>query len=369
MELEQIRSRLDALSWQMLLILAERLMLVKEVAHQKKVKGDGIIHAPGREAAIFDRTRDHCRILGLDSDYVLEIVSLMIAHAKDAECDVLGVNTFLDTRPKSPEELRANLLQFTEAIAADHAADYCQGSGSDAVQSHLIRERRLLEQSISGLNNTDLALDIGRATGATTAVLESYFRRIEVYDVCPHLIERVRTKKTWSDTVEFAVADLHTQIPAADATVSFAVANFGGASEIMNVLPELGRTLMSGGKAFLSFYNSDAISSLWYYPWPSTMRSHLNTYNNTLEVWYRDKVHVIRGNGMSVSVLLQECQRNGLTVEWVETYPTFLSILPRFFFGSTRFQSLVHAVAEIDDSLARQGPHRGTYLTALIGKQ
>lgn len=369
MELDQIRNRLDALSWQTLLILAERLMLVKEVAHQKQLKGDGVIHAPAREAAIFDRTRDHCRVLGLDPDYVLEIVSLMIAHAKDAECDVLGVDTFLDTRPKSPVELRANLLQFTQAIADDLAVDYCEGSGSDAAQSYLIRERKLLEESIAGLHNLDVALDIGRATGATAAILEPSFRQVEVYDVCPQLIERVRTMRVWPDTVKFAVADLQSDIPAADASVSFAVANFGTASEIgVNVLPELARTLIRGGKAFLSFYNTEAISGLWYYPWPSTVRSHLNPHNSTLEVWYRDKVYVVQGNGMSVRVLLEECQLNGLTVEWVETYPTFLSILPRFFFGSARFQMLVQAVTEIDDVLARQAPHRGTYLTALISK-
>src|SRR3989338_3075309 len=163
MELTSIRDRLDALNWQLLLILQERLMLVREVAAQKKKKGDGVIHAPTREAAIFDRTVDHCRVLGLDPDYVLEIVSLTIAHAKDAECDVLGVDTLLDKRPKAPEELRANLLALTQAVAEDHATDYCQGTGADAVQSHLNREQRLLEETLRDLRYRDVALDLGRA--------------------------------------------------------------------------------------------------------------------------------------------------------------------------------------------------------------
>lgn len=40
MELEKIRDRLDALNWQMMLILVERLALVREVATQKKEEGE-----------------------------------------------------------------------------------------------------------------------------------------------------------------------------------------------------------------------------------------------------------------------------------------------------------------------------------------
>lgn len=163
--------------------------------------------------------------------------------------------------------------------------------------------------------------------------------------------------------------DLEERIPADNGSVSFAVANFGAASEVsQRLLQEVSRVLEPGGKGFLSFYNADAISNLWYYPWPSTLRAHLNTYNNTLEVWYRDKVYTVQGKGMTVHALKQECEQYGLTVEWVETYPTFLSIVPRFFFGSLRYQKLVQAVTEVDNILAHQESHRGTYLTTLVRK-
>lgn len=369
MELEKIRDRLDALNWQTLLILSERLMLVREVATQKKAKGDGVIHAPSREAAIFDRTIDHCRVLGLDANYVLEIVSLMIAHAKDAECDVLGVETFLDTRPKKPEDLRADLLKLTAATAPNYSPDYCEGQGSDAVQSHLGRERNLLEQSIDALANKKLAIDLGCANGKATEFLEGHFSRVRAFDICPQMIDHARTRRLWPSHVEFETADLEEGIPQDDASVSFAVANFGAASEVsQRLLPELSRTLENDGKAFLSFYNADAISNLWYYPWPSTMRAHLNVHNNTLEVWYQDRVYTVQGAGMTVMMLQEACGLHGLEVEWVETYPTFLSIVPRFFFGSSRFRPLVEAVTEVDEAMARKAPYRGTHLTALVRK-
>lgn len=368
MELAEIRERLDVLNQQLLGIIAERLELVREVARKKKAKG-GVIHAPVREAEIFDRTTRQCKELGLDPDYVLEIVSLMIAHAKDAECDILGVDTFLDTRPKSPEELRANLLTLTAATASQYGLGYCEGQGADAVQSYLRREQQLLRESIDALPQRKLALDLGCATGRAAELLERYFCRVRGFDVCPQMIEQARTRRLWPDYVEFEAKDLEERIPADDSSVSLAVANFGAASEVsQGLLAELSRVLEPGGKGFLSFYNAYAISNVWYYPWPSTLRAHLNTYNNTLEVWYDGKVYTVQGRGMTVETLKEECDRNGLQVEWIETYPTMLSILPRFFFGSHRFQSLVRAVADVDNTLARQKPYRGTYLSALIKK-
>lgn len=369
MELEKIRDRLDALNWQMMLILVERFALVREVATQKKKKGNGVIHAPSREAEIFDRTADYCRVLGLDPDYVLEIVSLMIAHAKDAECDVLGMDTFLDTHQRPQEELRVNLLKLTSVVASLYGLDYCEGQGADAVRSYLNREQQLMKESIDVLPNRKLALDLGCATGKTTELLERYFSRVRGFDVCPQMVEQARTRRLWPEYAGFEAIDLEERIPTDDSSVSFAVANFGAASEVsQRLVQEVARVLEPGGKGFLSFYNTDAISNLWYYPWPSTLRAHLNTYNNTLEVWYRDKVYTVQGNGMTAHALKQECEQHGLTVEWVETYPTFLSIVPRFFFGSPRYQKLVQAVTEVDNTLARQESHRGTYLTTLVKK-
>lgn len=369
MELDNIRDRIDALNWQMLLILQERLALVREVAVQKQKKGDGVIHAPSREAEMFDKAADHCRVLGLDPDYVLEIFSLMIAHAKDAECDVLGVDTFLETRPKTQEDLRANLLKLTAATAPHYGLDYCEGQGADAVRSYLQREQQLLRESIDALPQRKLALDLGCATGKTAELLERYFCRVRGLDLCPLMVEHARTRRSWPEFVEFAAMDLEERIPVENDSVSFAVANFGAASEVsQHLLQELSRVLEPGGQGFLSFYNADAISNLWYYPWPSTLRSHLNTYNNTLEVWYQGKVYTVQATGMTEAALKQECERHGLTVKWVQTYPTFLSIVPRFFFGSPRFQKLVKAVTEADEALARKKPYRGTYLTALIKK-
>ena len=363
-----LREQIDALDEQMLGIIADRQKLSLEVAKKKKEEGS-VIHAPAREAEIFDHTIRQCEKLGLDPNYILEIVSLVIAHSKDVQCDVLGVNTFLDILPKSPEKLRANLLELTAVTASQYGFDYCEGQGTNAVRSYLNREQQLMRESIDALPHRKLALDLGCAIGKTAEFLERYFCRVRGFDICPQMIEQARARHRWQEYVSFEATDLEERIPADDGSVSFAVANFGAASEVsQHLLQEVSRVLEPGGKGFLSFYNADAISNLWYYPWPSTLRAHLNTYNNTLEVWYDGKVYTVQGRGMTVDNLKNKCDRNGLQVEWVETYPTMLSILPRFFFHSDRFHNLIRAVTEVDNALARQKPYRGTYLTTLVKK-
>ena len=215
MELEKIRDRLDSLNWQMMLILTERLALVREVAIQKDKKGE-VIHTPSREAELLDKTVDYCRILGLDPDYVLEIVSLIIAHAKDVQCEMLGVDTFLDTKPKSREDLRKNLLELTSVVASQYGLDYCEGQGADAVRSYLNREQQLMKESIDVLPHRKLALDLGCATGKTAELLESHFSRVRGFDVCPQMVKQTRTRRIWSEYVDFETTDLEERIQTDD---------------------------------------------------------------------------------------------------------------------------------------------------------
>ncbi|MFT5394297.1 MAG: chorismate mutase/prephenate dehydrogenase, partial [Gammaproteobacteria bacterium] len=89
MTLEEIRDRLDLGDSQMLEWLATRANLVREVARIKDAKGASL-QAADREASMFAKKQIQCRVLGLDFDYISEIVSLMIWHSKQIECDELG---------------------------------------------------------------------------------------------------------------------------------------------------------------------------------------------------------------------------------------------------------------------------------------
>ena len=125
MSLDEIRDRLDLGDTQMLEWLATRASLVREVARIKEAKGASL-QAADREASMFARKQIQCRVLGLDFHYVAELVSLMIWHSKQIECDELGRDTFLDTNPVPPERLHSQLLELTAAEAPRYD-EYCRG--------------------------------------------------------------------------------------------------------------------------------------------------------------------------------------------------------------------------------------------------
>ena len=71
MTLAEIRDRLDLGDTQMLEWLATRANLVREVARIKGVKGDSL-QAADREASMFAKKQQQCRVHGLDFDYVAQ---------------------------------------------------------------------------------------------------------------------------------------------------------------------------------------------------------------------------------------------------------------------------------------------------------
>ena len=365
MSLDEIRDRLDLGDTQMLEWLATRASLVREVARIKEAKGASLQSAD-REASMFARKQIQCRVLGLDFHYVAELVSLMIWHSKQIECDELGRDTFLDTNPVSPERLHEQLLELT-AVEAPRYDTYLRGEGADAVSSYIDRELESIESAAREAPNRALALDLGCATGQVAEFLESRFERVRGFDISPAMIEHARARCDWSGGVELEVRDLDDGIPAGDGTVSFAVANFGAASELAADLPrELARVLRPGGTAVLSWYNRDALVNEWFYPWPATVHSHINPHNDTLEVWSGGSVYTIRARAMTVDGARRACESAGLEFRLAGTYPTLQPILPAFVARSPRARALYDACRQLDDHLAAPGVDRGSCIIAVV---
>ena len=367
MSLDEIRARLDLGDTQMLEWLATRASLVREVARIKEAKGTSL-QAAEREASMFARKQIQCRVLGLDFHYVAELVSLMIWHSKQIECDELGRDTFLDTSPVSSETLHEQLLALTFAEAPRYD-EYCRGEGADAVSSHIDRELEWIDAAAREAPDRTLALDLGCATGQVAQFLKSRFDRVRAFDISPAMVEHARVRCDWGPGVELEVRDLDGGIPARDATVSFAVANFGAASELAPDLPhELARVLRPGGVAVLSWYNRDALVNDWFYPWPATVHAHINPHNDTLEVWSEGSVYTIRARAMTVDGARRECQSAGLDFRLAGTYPTLQPILPAFVARNPRARSLYDACRRLDDHLAAPGVDKGSCIVAVVAR-
>lgn len=359
----------------MLRLLAERAYLVREVGKIKHARGESL-QASDREAAMFARMQSECEALNLNFDYIAELWSTMIYYAKVMECDEVGLDSFLNKEKIPKDTLRKELLALTEITASQYDT-YCHGTGANAVSAYRQRELHFIRRSIeNGLSGSDLALDLGCATGQITEELEGKFSTVRGFDLSSYMCAEARKRRRWKDEVSFEEADLDQGIPADDGTVDFLVANFGCASELgSNLLAEVRRVLKPGGKAVLSYYNIRALLNYWLYPWPSTIRARLNRHNDTLEVWTNNKVYTLCAVGTTVKNLEQSLRGNGLEVVNgnIETYPTLQAIVPRFFFTakSADSQEMVRIAEEIDSHLARSrsGNYRGTYILTEVRKK
>lgn len=367
MTLEEIRNRLDLGDSQMLEWLATRANLVREVARIKDRKGASL-QAADREASMFAKKQIQCRVLGLDFDYVSEIVSLMIWHSKQIECDELGRDTFLNTEPVPGEVLREQLLTLAGQEAPRYD-EFCRGKDAETVGRYLDRELSWLNIAAEGLNGDGLALDLGCATGQISEVLSDRFVNVVGYDISPEMVAHATERRDWPVGVSFETRDLDVGIPCADGSVSLAVANFGAASELSpDLLVELQRVLCPGGRAFLSYYNRDALVNHWIYPWPATIHSHLNPHNDTLEVWSGDSVYTLRARGESCDGVLANIENAGMQGRICETYPTTQPILPNFIVHNRRAREVYEIGQELDAHLASPNVGRGTYIMAIAEK-
>ena len=370
LDLPTIRQRIDAGDELMLHWLAERTFLVRMVGRIKHAEGK-TLQASDREAEVFSKMRRECERLGLNGDYVSELWSTMMFFSKVTECQEVGIDSFLEHAPIPAETLRQNLLELTEATAANYD-EYCTGDGTNAMRAYRAGEHLKIEKAIShDLPGRECAIDLGCATGQVTELLERHFLTVRAFDCSPHMCTEAQRRRTWKDGVSFEGHDLSTGIPATDASVDFVVANFGSASEMgPNLLPEIRRVLKPGGRALLSHYNSDALLNYWFYPWPSTVRARLNRHNGTIEVWTSNRVYTVEAQGMTVAGLETDFQDNGLDVVELVTYPTIQAILPKFFFSSQHADAdeMTRIAQRIDEHLAESGLHRGTYIVTEVQK-
>lgn len=370
MTLEEIRDRLDLGDSQMLEWLATRANLVREVARIKGATGASL-QAADREASMFAKKQIQCRVHGLDFDYVSEIVSLMIWHSKQIECDELGLDTFLNTEPVAPEMLRQQLLELTR-VEAPRYDEFCRGKDAETVAGYLDRELGWLHGACTELSestSTKVALDLGCATGQISEVLATRFDTVKGFDVSPEMIDHAKRRCKWHQGVTFETRDIDEGIPCPDGSVALAVANFGAASELHpDLLDEIHRVLEPGGSAFLSYYNRDALVNHWIYPWPATIHSHLNPYNNTLEVWSGDSVYTVRAQGESCASVQNRIEQVGMSARICETYPTLQPILPNFIVHSKRARKVFEMGQALDEHLASPDVGNGTYIIAIANK-
>ena len=368
LDLEELAARLRQTDRHLISLLARRMRLSAQVGEFKRSKGEPIYRAEVEERRLKD-AENWAQEWGLNPHFARAILYFTI----DESCKVQMIQF-------QQEELRAAELEEVEAeyrllkqnlldLTAKIASTYDQyGQNSQATRTYLDFEAEILESEIAILNDLTLAVDIGCATGRRTWELGNRFERAIGYDISPAMIEHAATKNqgTASNRIDFRVADIEAGIPQADNTVSLVVMNFGTASDlrdIKQVLVELERVLRPGGKAFLSFYNTDALLyRIGFVPWSVGLAAEINWVRYCLDVHYDGAVFQVYAKPYKIEdigALIPE----GLKVKKTLTYPTILSIFPDVF-----ADGVVRDIAEIDRELALDQSNLGAYLMVVLEK-
>lgn len=352
--LPEIGRRLKMIDRHMIGLLAKRMELGREVERTKRENNDPLLRLTVENERLA-AARTWAENEGIEPNFAQAILYFVISETCREEIKQLQGKT--DLEPISLEQQRENLLALTEQIAPEYDATY--GNDFFATGSYLKFEAGIIKREIDtlrSLGNLDLAIDLGCATGKVAFKLAECFKQAKGYDISPAMIERARIKcqtenGSWGN-IEFSVADIEEGIPEATRSASFAVMNFGTASDVVDirrVLAAIKRVLKPDGRFLLSFYNAGSLlNKCWFVPWPVSLVARVNALEHCLDVRLKDKVFSIPARPYTVKEIKKILRQNGLANFQIVTYPTVSSILPRAFFEE---EGMKQFVEEIDHQL------------------
>src|SRR3989338_2189939 len=341
--------------------------------------------------------------LGIDPDFAAAVLfgaisescrmqmNFLHQHFKDQETDV----------EKDPEAAwrfhREELLRLTKTVAPHYDEGYAKEFFGTKV--YLRFEKGELGRLIADLEDHQLALDLGCATGIKSIMLSEHFRQVVGYDVSPDMIERAKARlKTESSSMEhiaFAVADLEEGIPQEDASVSLVLMNLGTGSDIRNIdnlLAETHRVLRPGGAFLFSFYNAGSLlAKIGFLPWPTSLAAMIDQDKRCLEVHFEKEVFLIYARPHTIDEIKQLFSASGFMIQEILTHPTISAVLPEDILTTETFKSYADlietrryrqaimeaednesardALGGVDEALARSPLHLGAYILVVGAKE
>ena len=285
---------------------------------------------------------------------------------------------------------REQLLRLTKAVAPDYDKGYAREFFGTEV--YLRFEKGELGRLTTDLDNYDLALDLGCATGAKSVKLSESFKRVVGYDISPDMIVKANTRLEKengnAEHISFEVADLEEGIPQDDESVSLVLMNLGTGSDIRNIdklLVETQRVLQPGGAFLFSFYNANSLlARIGFLPWRTSLAAMIDPDKRCLEVHFGKDIFLIYARPYTVDEVEELFSVSGLTIRARFTHPSISAVLPEDVLVTNTFesygdpvqdrryrqaimqavknQSARDALIKIDEELARSPENLGAYI-------
>lgn len=369
-KLEKARKGVEEVTDNIIDNFFERQKLMREIADAKSQKGDEQpIFQHQREVNLINKYVEKANKEGINATMVELLVGELMSFGKWEQGKILNRTSYLNTKPENPEVLKTNLKKLTAQAAKYYDAYDKEWNAT----THIInRERECIKEAFKITNQKekpDLAIDLGCANGDSTQWLSKNFKRVIGYDISPEFISIAKEKKLPS--AEFKVVDLENGIPKEDNSVEMVLANFGSASEVSsNIFAETSRVLKAGGKAFLSFYNKEAIANKWWRPWTNAFPIMINPSNNTLDVEYKGKVYTIKAIPATAQTIQSQAEENGLKVSKLSSSNHFWDFCPSLFFHDEfgAEDKVIESISENEIKTEEFPPFLGQYLQTIVEK-
>lgn len=369
-DLNELGERLKLLDHLLIQLLRRRMQIAEEVEEFKRSMGSELVRLDVEERRIA-QTGAWAQEVGLNPLFAQSLMYQVINES----CKVQLLQMQSGEKPAQTQsnedewyaQLKQNLLQVTEYWAPKFDALY--ETSHNATHAYSDYEVSVMRRVLPSLPRNDLAIDLGCGTGRMAEYLSRNFGRVIGYDLSPAMVDVARGKLAASvaNGTEFVVADIEERIPLGDGTVSFAVMNLGTAGDVRNidvVIAEIHRVLQPGGKAFLSFYNKEAlIYKAAFIPWPLGLAAEINLRSNCLEVQVGSGKYLpIYASPITVTDV-QRILSDRFTIDHLATYPTITSLLPGDLLGD---KELMAAVLESDEALSKG--NLGAYIVVVAEK-
>lgn len=337
LDLPVLGERIAAVDRMILELVKQRQVLAHHVGLIKRAKvPPDKIYNKKRERERIAVCRMTAEELGLDPDFAQGLLYSIIGESCKLQMVELqeGGEVPRDVSDEEwREKLKQNLLSLTERIAGTFDAQYHNGFSASSLYREY--EGAVLSEVVSSLGRRSVALDLGCATGTKTLELAGHFEQVIGYDLSPDMLAVANAKASAGagrENVRFELLDLEAgALPLEDESVSFVLMNLGTASDVRNiaqVVSEMKRVLVRGGKFLLSFYNTDALMYQWsFLPWGGSLAAEMNHEINCLDVRVGGEIFPVYARAYSKAEV-QELFTEHFQMEKILTFPTVSPVLP-----------------------------------------
>jgi SAM-dependent methyltransferase/chorismate mutase len=363
--LEELLHRLRKIDRHVLALISQRVLLARRIAKTQTQTGGATradVFGADVPQHIVMWAKDHGMAPELAIGLMKQLNDAALSPAEPARERHRGAEA------QDPATLRANLLALTARIARDYDTKYDKQFFATGLQR--LFESIFYERTIADVEDRELALDLGCATGSYARRMSFTFRKVIGFDISPVMVDYAKRSPRPSnpEVLDYREADLECGIPVGDASASMIVMSFGTASEtgdLHRLLREIERVLKPGGKALLSFYNRDALAYRFEsLPWPLSLAAEMDPRQGCVDVHVGEEVFRIQARAYSIGEV-QSGLPPGLRLVLHHTFPTMSAILPNEFFEDE--EEIRGTIEDIDDSL-KQGSY-GYYLITVIEKK